>query len=343
MPKVSVIVPNYNHAAFLEQRIESILNQTFQDFEIIYLDDASNDDSNEVFARFSDNPRIHSIFNQSNSGSPFKQWNKGISLAQGQFIWIAESDDYADRTLLEKLVKKLDDYPEVGVAYCQSWIVNEEGQQMGNLINETNDVDSVRWKSDFINNGINECENYLCIKCTIPNASAVLFRRSLCENLDREIEKFRLCGDWLFWIKLLLMSDIAFVAEPLNYFRTHSNTCRSTYGKNWLDLEERIDLLNFLTENIDIPRDTLKNLFQNLLNFYADYLMYSLKTRLLFRSFEIRRFYRIYKKLYKVYVTSGDTLDFHIHTEASRILFLRLLRLKSKLKLQARLKNVLGT
>jgi len=89
MPKVSVIIPNYNHARFLEQRIQSILNQTYQDFEILYLDDASTDDSNEVFAQFKDDRRIRSILNQTNSGSPFKQWNRGIKAATGDYIWIA--------------------------------------------------------------------------------------------------------------------------------------------------------------------------------------------------------------------------------------------------------------
>ena len=89
MPKVSVIIPNYNHAQFLEQRIQSVLDQTYQDFEIIYLDDASTDNSNEVFAKFANNSRIRAIYNQTNSGSPFKQWNKGIRLAQGEYVWIA--------------------------------------------------------------------------------------------------------------------------------------------------------------------------------------------------------------------------------------------------------------
>ena len=91
MPKVSVIIPNYNHAQFLEQRVESVLNQTFQDFEIIFLDDASTDNSKEVFSKYSNHPKIsHVIFNETNSGSPFKQWNKGFGLSTGEYIWIAE-------------------------------------------------------------------------------------------------------------------------------------------------------------------------------------------------------------------------------------------------------------
>jgi len=88
---VSVIVPNYNHAEFLKQRIESILNQTYTDFELIMLDDFSTDNSSEIIddftARFLN---IRSYYNKDNSGSPFAQWDLGVNLAKGEFIWIAE-------------------------------------------------------------------------------------------------------------------------------------------------------------------------------------------------------------------------------------------------------------
>src|SRR5438128_6391640 len=100
MPRVTVIIPNFNHAPYLERRISSVLNQTYQDFEIIYIDDASTDESALVFAKFSSDRRIKAIINETNGGIPFKQWNKGVRLAQGEYIWIAESDDYADRNFL---------------------------------------------------------------------------------------------------------------------------------------------------------------------------------------------------------------------------------------------------
>lgn len=77
MPTVSVIVPNYCHAPYLEQRIESILQQTFQDFELILLDDCSTDGSREILERYRNHPKVSGIFyNERNSGSPFKQWKK---------------------------------------------------------------------------------------------------------------------------------------------------------------------------------------------------------------------------------------------------------------------------
>lgn len=102
---VSVIIPNYNHAAYLRQRIDSVLSQSFDDFELILLDDCSTDNSREVLESYWQHPKLsHLIYNETNSGSVFRQWQKGIDLAKGEFIWIAESDDYAHPQFLEKLL-----------------------------------------------------------------------------------------------------------------------------------------------------------------------------------------------------------------------------------------------
>src|SRR5215469_13049609 len=131
MPKVSVIVPNYNHARFLPMRIDSILGQSFQDFELILLDDCSTDDSRSILHRYASDLRVRVEFNEVNSGSPFKQWNKGVGLAQGEYIWIAESDDYADERFLEKLIARLDTEPQAVFAYCRSWRVSLDDRPDG--------------------------------------------------------------------------------------------------------------------------------------------------------------------------------------------------------------------
>ena len=104
-PLASVIIPNYNHAKYLEERIQSVLNQTYQNLELILLDDKSTDNSLEVINKYRDNPHVSQIVvNEHNSGSAFKQWHRGIELAIGELIWIAESDDYCSPTFLEVLV-----------------------------------------------------------------------------------------------------------------------------------------------------------------------------------------------------------------------------------------------
>ena len=258
MPKVSVIIPNYNHALFLEKRIQSVLNQTYQDFEIIYLDDASTDNSNQVFAKFAGERRIQAVYNESNSGSPFKQWNLGVRSAQGDYVWIAESDDYADKRLLAKLVDKLDNNPTVGVAYCQSWVVDEYDNIIGNCKEWIGSSDKKRWGKDFINSGKDECVRYLIFDNTIPNASAVLIRRSIYEKAEYADEAMKLCGDWMLWLKMLLISDIAFVAEPLNYYRVHSGTVRHKNNVNGVNVEESYHIVSHIIRDLSFAREVVE-------------------------------------------------------------------------------------
>jgi glycosyltransferase involved in cell wall biosynthesis len=127
-PKVSIIIPNYNYAKFLEQRLDSVFNQTFQDFEVILLDDCSTDHSVDILSEYKQHPKVsHFIINEINTGSPFKQWKKGIELAKGEFIWIAESDDWAELNFLEQMLPLMDN-GNVGIAFCNSNWTNDKGE-----------------------------------------------------------------------------------------------------------------------------------------------------------------------------------------------------------------------
>lgn len=225
-PKISVIVPNYNHARYLSERLDSILDQTYNDLEILILDDASTDDSHQIFKRYYTKPGLRIVVNHMNSGAAFPQWNLGIHLAKGEYVWIAESDDSADPHFLESLIPLLDENPNVGLAYCQSKIMNVDGVDIGDSLNWTSDLDPERWKNDFVNDGQDEVRNYLIHKNTIPNASAVIVRRNILRRALPVDTSFQLCGDWMHWGKVLLQTDLAYVAEPLNYWRLGSSNSR---------------------------------------------------------------------------------------------------------------------
>jgi glycosyltransferase involved in cell wall biosynthesis len=265
VPKVSVIIPSYNHSRFLEKRIHSVLNQTYQDFEIIYLDDASTDNSNEVIAKFARDKCIRTICNQVNSGSPFKQWNKGMREAKGEYVWIAESDDYADERLLAELVNRLDKHPTVGIAYCQSWKVDENDRIISSMLERTADLDEQRWMQDFINNGKDECSRYLIFKCTVPNGSAVLIRRSVYERVGGADEKMKYTGDWILWVKMLLLSDISFVAKPLNYYRKHKNSLTNNSLKDGTLLLEYCQIVSYISHSLDVPEGILEEVFNRII------------------------------------------------------------------------------
>ena len=275
MPKVSVIIPSYNHARFLEQRIESVLNQTFQDFEIIFLDDNSTDNSREVFAKYANHPKItYAIFNEINSGSPFKQWNKGFSLTTGEYIWIAESDDYASPKFLQTLVNVLDQRESVGLVYCQSSLVDENNNVILSTYHQwTDSIDTARWKADYFNDGISECRNFLICKNIIPNASAVLIRKSIYQKIDKYNDRFKVAGDWLTWTQILLKSDIVFISEPLNYFRTHENNVSRGKSRLSLIVKEALIIIKYIQLYAGSDNYAKKIAFKTILNWWMGYLL----------------------------------------------------------------------
>jgi glycosyltransferase involved in cell wall biosynthesis len=226
-PRVSVVIPNYNHARFLTRRIETVLQQTFQDFEVILMDDRSTDASRSILSLYANNPKVRIEFNTVNSGSAFKQWNKGVGLARGEYVWIAESDDYADVRFLERLVRVLDSEPETAFVYCRSWRVSADDQLDGFL--DVSLPNSERWSSDHLSNGRDDCYEHFIAHCLVPNASAVVFRKTIYKRVGGADETLRMCGDWKVWFAMALTGKMAYLSEPLNYYRFHD---QSVYGRD---------------------------------------------------------------------------------------------------------------
>src|SRR5262249_47400600 len=139
------------------------------------------------------------VVNDQNSGSTFRQWIKGLELATGDLIWIAESDDSSDPKFLERLVPEFFD-SEVVLAYCQSALIGAEGERLEeNFLAHTEDLSTTRWRCRYSASGIEEAELALSQKNTIPNASAVVFRRPRCLDFAAELQGLRFSGDWLFY------------------------------------------------------------------------------------------------------------------------------------------------
>jgi glycosyltransferase involved in cell wall biosynthesis len=259
-PAVSIIVPNYNHARFLPKRIGSIFQQTFQDWELILLDDCSTDDSRSILSGYAADPRVRIAFNETNSGSTFKQWNKGMRHARGRYVWIAESDDFADERLLERLVAILAADPAVTFAYCQSWRVGDDNQRLGLADFYLDYLDSHRWKADFCVSGLEECEKYLVSSNTVPNASAVVFRRAVYEQVGGADENLRMCGDWKLWAAMALQGKVAYLGEPLNYFRTHASSVRTLSRRDALDAAEYLQVIRWILKQVTPTETVLKRL-----------------------------------------------------------------------------------
>ncbi|OJU52164.1 MAG: hypothetical protein BGN96_07380 [Bacteroidales bacterium 45-6] len=229
MPTVSVIIPNYNHAPYLRERIDSVLNQTFQDFEVIILDDKSLDNSKEIIESYRNHPKVkHIVYNDKNSGSTFKQWEKGIGLATGEWIWIAESDDVAEAEFLEILYSKTKNDLHIVLAFSASIEINSKGDKT-KKVDWAYDISDRNWNQDYFCNGVDEIKKQFYYKNIIPNASAVLFKKSSVDmSIFKKIQDMKFAGDWFFWVKLAENGDIYYSAKKLNLFRYHQNTTRST-------------------------------------------------------------------------------------------------------------------
>lgn len=238
---VSVVIPNYNHAQFLDERIQSVLNQTYQNFEVIILDDKSTDNSVEVVNQYKDNPHIAQIIvNEENSGSPFKQWNKGFELAKGELIWIAESDDACSPFLLERLVP-LHLKSNAVFSFCRSQHMDESGRLYRTWHNEVG--------TSFCMSGNEFIEKYLGKYNLVTNASSVIFNKKDAYEIDLQYVNYKGAGDWLFWIELAQLGNVAFCDEALNYFREHrENTTRKCF-ENGQDYYEGKRIYDYLVRN----------------------------------------------------------------------------------------------
>lgn len=223
-PLVSVIVPNYNHARYLEQRLDSVFGQTYPNFEVIILDDCSTDNSLEVIKRYKDNPHLSQIVvNETNSGSVFKQWDKGINLAKGDLIWIAESDDYCELNMLEELVIAYTNRPNSVIAYAPVVFVNDEGK--------VERYYSKEGRTKIIN-GKSYIVRYLAFENTIHNASCAIFSKQAAMAISKSYLNYSGVGDWWFWTFMAEKGDVVIVNKHLSFFRRHEGATTNKQTAN---------------------------------------------------------------------------------------------------------------
>lgn len=233
---LSVIVPNYNCAPWLRQRFDSIFSQTFRDFETLILDDASTDASHAIIDSHAGRAAVRLSFNERNSGNPFAQWQKGLEMARGELVWVAESDDFCEPGLLDALLARFTD-ERVALAYCQSMPVGPDGEPLGpDYLAWTDDLDPERWRHAYRAAGQDELNLALAHKNAIINASAVIMRRSAALAAVAAAIPFRFAGDWVTYAGIAWQGDVAFVPETLNRHRRHpaANTSKMIGTLDWL-------------------------------------------------------------------------------------------------------------
>ena len=223
-PLITVILPNYNHAPFLEERLQSILNQTYSNFELIILDDASTDESLLKIEKYREHNKVsHVIINNKNTGSPFVQWKKGLELARGNYIWIAESDDNCELNFLETQVQSLNE-SSVSIAKTLSFDSNGIKGEVQHPV--------YREKSKVIN-------NEQILYCPILNVSSILFKAPKKGELAKsQFSKFKLIGDRVFYFEFFQHKKVARNCNTTSFFRKEDEGLSNLKSKGLEYLKE---------------------------------------------------------------------------------------------------------
>src|SRR5262245_8930347 len=211
-PKVSFVIPCYKLAHFLGDCVNSILAQTYGDFEALIMDDCSPDNTPEVAKQFKD-PRVTHIRNETNLGF-VHNLNKGIEHSRGRYLWLISADDcLRSQNVLQRYIDLLEKNPQVGYVFCPAMTL-KDGEEAG--------VEEV-WKwpgnRDRILSG-HEVVRRSAYKCALI-APTCLARKECHKRAGGYPVDLPRTGDWYLWAVFAMTYDVGYFAEPMVYYRRH--------------------------------------------------------------------------------------------------------------------------
>ena len=234
MVLVSVLMSSYNHEKYLSQAIESVLNQTFNDLELIIVDDASTDNSKKIIERYQANDRrLHAFFHDKNQGIP-RTANDGLREAKGKFISFIGSDDVWLPHKLEKqlsIIKKHEDK----IVWSEGQTISDKPELSGMPM--TQFLSAPRQKSGNIFQEL--------LREDFVFGQSVLFKTEYAQEISFN-ETLRYVNDHLFFVELSKNHEFIFIKEPLAKYRLHSSNISIKNGDEWL--KERIILRKLFLE-----------------------------------------------------------------------------------------------
>lgn len=264
LKKVSVVVPNFNYSHHLAERLTSIFEQQYPIYELIILDDKSTDDSILVIGELlkTSNRNAQVIVNSENSGSVFKQWEKGAKLAKGEFLWISEADDACTPTFIRDLTAKIT--KKTSIAFCDSLQVDSANQSLGGSYDfYFRDLPQNPMVATFKMDGREFVQATLSIKNVILNVSAVMFdRKALITVFDDymdEICSYKMAGDWFIYSTLLskVDSEVVYIHKPNNVHRRHAASVTHALARR-RHIEEISRVQSVVSKKIKLSRNVAK-------------------------------------------------------------------------------------
>ena len=252
-PTVSVVIKAYNHAKYVAQSIDSILSQSFQDFELVITDDGSTDATPEIIRGFSD-PRIRFERFEHNRGIS-QAMNATVARARGEFIAILNSDDFALPGRLETQVAFLRRHPEVAALFCVPRQVGEDGEPVagyGTLFDFPFDEPAPprhAWLRRFF------------FRCNSLCAPSAMVRRAVFEEIGDDDPRFHNLQDYDRWIRLLEKHEIFVMTEPLTAFRFRANQANASAGRHDATLRVAFEWFEILKRYRSFAPDFLREIF----------------------------------------------------------------------------------
>lgn len=307
MAKVSIIIPSYNHGLYLQQRLESIAAQTYVDWDVIIIDDKSTDDSVAIITEFlKNNPAMkvkQFIVNETNSGSGYHSWKKGIALADSDYIWIAETDDYCETQFLEEVMAVYEKEPNVALVFTATSYVDSEGKFLYDTTNRMKGLGVPQ--NDFAVFQGEVLTDQLPLNPYITNGSAVVFRNPK-TVIPEAVFSHKQMSDLFLWTFLLQGNKFAFLNKNLNRFRRHeTSTTTLTATKNKASLySEYVSYINYF----NCSDATVKNVIRD---YVANYVMTKSNSNGIFYTNPINKIKRLSKlKFQWLYLKSLVTFVF---------------------------------
>lgn len=272
-PLISIIVPCYNHAHYLNERLKSIAGQSYDNWELILLDDASNDESATILRAFAEEPRnqaIRLICNQINSKSPFHQWAQGIKAAKGDLIWIAESDDSCSPNFLEALVPLfLDEAVMISMASTRFCDQELEGK-VWEIESYLPEISYQTWQSSWYASTYQLVQKVWGKRNLIPNASACIFRKPIDLPLldDPHWLSMRVCGDWIFYLHLARSGRVAYTPLATCHYRQHPENTSAKERRQDAYFEEHLSVCRHLSLLFRLETATRQSIYYEMIDRY---------------------------------------------------------------------------
>ncbi|MGD1805512.1 glycosyltransferase family 2 protein [Dapis sp. BLCC M126] len=271
-PKVTVCLPTYNSGEFLTQAIDSILEQTFTDFELIISDDCSTDNTPEVIRSYLEkDSRIKYLNNSKNLGL-FPNWNRCLKSASGEYITVFAQDDVMLPKNLEQKVKILDKYQNVGLVTSSIMVVDGENNYLNwDWANYGDDrlVNGEEW----VRKNLGEANPICC--------PFVLMRRKVLEKVGGKFnDNYAFAADLELWLRIALFADLYFVKEILGYYRWHEGNKTHSFD-DFYQVEEHLQICSNLIDTLNLSDSELNDW----------------ETEVLSRTVKWVSYYRIYRHL----------------------------------------------